>query len=122
MSRLSLVIPAALVTLGGCGDAGAPAADSLEVGREEGVEAPGASDPRMALFDLQTVLEATRAADDSYPTTGEFSYEETWRLQRAVLERAFDEWSYSSQGSQYRLTGTVGGQRFEVSSPDRPAP
>jgi hypothetical protein len=106
----------------GCGDYGEPEAPAPQGSREEADVIAGTSDPLMALFDLQTVLEATRAATDSYPTTGEFTYGETWRVQRAVLDRAFEEWSYSSHGFDYRLTGTAGGQRFEVASPDPSEP
>ncbi len=84
--------------------------------------APRERDPRLLLFDLETALGAVHASGEAYPTTSEFSLQDRWRLQRAALDEAFDEWRYESDGTTYRLTGRRAGRRFTIASPAGSAP
>lgn len=78
--------------------------------------------PRLLLFDVQTALESAKTARGTYPTTAEFEAEEGWSLQRAALSAAFEDWSYESDGTSYRLDGTRRGRTFTIESEpgDRP--
>jgi len=76
-----------------------------------------AGDPRMLLFDLETALEGVRESSGSYPTTAEFQLDDRWEFQRAALHAAFSSWEYASDGSSYRLSGSVEGRRFDIASP-----
>ena len=75
-----------------------------------------ASNPRLLLFDIQTALEGVLQTRGSYPTEDEFRATESWGLQRAALDAAFDSWTYESDGQSYRLTGESGGRGFSISS------
>lgn len=77
-----------------------------------------AGNPRLLLFDLQTALEGVRQTRGSYPTTDEFGATESWALQRAALDAAFDSWTYESDGQTYRLSGQTGGREFGIDSSD----
>jgi hypothetical protein len=132
-SRLPLVAAAALAVaaIAGCGDArSGPEADPAprpfgEAGDLPGATAPGpreqaqaiAGNPRLLLFDLQTALESVRETRGAYPSQDEFGATDSWALQRAALDAAFDAWSYESDGATYRLTGEVEGREFGIHSP-----
>ena len=75
-----------------------------------------ARNPRLLLFDVQTALESAKTARGAYPTSAEFEAGERWSLQRAALSAAFEEWSYESDGTSYRLDGTQGGRTFTIES------
>jgi hypothetical protein len=77
-----------------------------------------AGNPRLLLFDLQTALESVYQTRGSYPSKDEFGATESWDLQRAALDAAFDSWAYESDGQTYRLTGNAGGRDFGISSPE----
>lgn len=77
-----------------------------------------AGNPRLLLFDLQTALEGVRETRGTYPTSDEFQATESWALQRAALDAAFETWSYDSDGGTYRLAGTSGGREFSIRSPE----
>ena len=76
-----------------------------------------ADNPRLLLFDLQTALESVRETRGSYPTEDEFVATESWALQRAALNAAFDSWTYESDGATYRLTGVSAGRELAIESP-----
>ena len=75
-----------------------------------------ARNPRLLLYDLQTALEGVNETRGSYPTVDEFQATETWALQRAALDAAFDTWSYESDGRTYSLSGETGGRTFQIHS------
>ena len=75
-----------------------------------------AGNPRMLLFDIQTALEGVHQTRGSYPTVDELRATETWALQRAALDAAFDSWTYESDGVSYRLMGESGGRGFSIGS------
>lgn len=110
---------------GGPGDADSPAPRPLgEAGDLPGAVAPPeeqaraiADNPRLLLFDLQTALESVRETRGSYPTEDEFGATESWALQRAALDAAFDSWTYESDGATYRLNGMAGGRELGIESP-----
>jgi hypothetical protein len=77
-----------------------------------------AGNPRLLLFDLQTALESVYQTRGSYPTEDELGATESWALQRAALDAAFDAWAYESDGQTYRLTGESGGREFGINSPE----
>ncbi len=76
-----------------------------------------ATSPRLLLFDLQTALEGVRETRGSYPTEDEFGATDSWALQRAALDEAFESWSYESDGGTYRLTGVSAGRELAIESP-----
>ncbi|HEY7471518.1 MAG TPA: DUF4440 domain-containing protein [Gemmatimonadota bacterium] len=75
-----------------------------------------AGNPRLLLFDVQTALEGVRETHGAYPSEDEFRATESWALQRAALDAAFDTWTFESDGQTYRLTGESGGRAFSISS------
>lgn len=75
-----------------------------------------AGNPRLLLYDLQTALEGVNETRGSYPTVDEFQATDTWALQRAALDAAFDAWSYESDGRTYSLSGEAGGRTFKIHS------
>ena len=131
-SRLPLVAAATLaVAIAGCGDARSGSeADPAPRPFGEAGELPGATtptpreqaqaiagNPRLLLFDLQTALESVRETRGAYPSEDEFGATDTWALQRAALDAAFDAWRYESDGVTYRLTGEAEGREFGIHSP-----
>jgi hypothetical protein len=122
---------AAAAASAGCGDArSGPEADPAprpfgEAGDLPGAIAPSpreqaqsiAGNPRLLLFDLQTALESVRETRGAYPSQDEFGATDSWALQRAALDAAFDAWSYESDGATYRLTGEAEGREFGIHSP-----
>lgn len=76
-----------------------------------------ATNPRLLLFDLQTALEGVRETRGSYPSQDEFGATDSWALQRAALDAAFDSWSYESDGQTYRLIGISAGRELAIESP-----
>lgn len=127
---------ASLVALGcgdGAGDAGpapqpltdaqAPAAETPALPEAGSAPSPGeqahaiAGNPRLLLFDLQTALEGVHQTRGSYPSVDELQATDSWALQRAALDAAFDEWTYESDGRSYTLSGTAGGRTFAIHSP-----
>ena len=114
------------LTMGACGDAGEePAPRPLG----EATDLPGSvappqeqarvmgTNPRLLLFDLQTALESVRETRGSYPSEDEFGGTDSWALQRAALDEAFDSWTYESDGQTYRLTGVSAGRELGIESP-----
>jgi hypothetical protein len=77
-----------------------------------------AGNPRLLLFDLQTALESVRETRGAYPSQDEFGATDSWALQRAALDAAFDSWTYESDGAIYRLTGESAGREFGIRSPE----
>lgn len=75
-----------------------------------------AGNPRLLLFDLQTALEGVRETRGSYPTEDEFGATDSWALQRAALDAAFDSWTYESDGATYRLAGVSAGRELAIES------
>lgn len=132
-SRLPLVGAAilAVAVIAGCGDdRSGPGADPAprpfgEAGDLPGTTAPSprqqaqaiAGNPRLLLFDLQTALESVRETRGAYPSQDEFGATDSWALQRAALDAAFDAWSYESDGVTYRLMGEAEGREFGIHSP-----
>jgi hypothetical protein len=114
----------------GCGDGGRdaePAPRPLgEAGDLPGATVPApreqaqaiAGNPRLLLFDLQTALEGVRETRGTYPSEDEFRATESWALQRAALDAAFDAWTYESDGAVYRLTAEAAGREFGIRSPE----
>ena len=76
-----------------------------------------ATNPRLLLFDLQTAFESVRETRGSYPSEDEFGATDSWALQRAALDAAFDSWDYESDGQTYRLTGVSAGRELGIESP-----
>ena len=128
----SLTIVAAALAILGCGDS-RPGSESEPVPRPlgEARDMPGATvaspeeqarviagNPRLLLFDLQTALEGVAQTRGTYPSTDEFGATESWALQRAALDAAFDSWTYESDRQTYRLTGESGGREFGITSPE----
>lgn len=115
----------ALALVAACGGSEEPAPRPLG----EATDLPGAvappeeqaramsTSPRLLLFDLQTALEGVRETRGAYPSEDEFGATDSWSLQRAALDVAFDSWAYESDGATYRLTGTSGGRSLEIESP-----
>lgn len=132
-SRLPLAAAAilAVAAIAGCGDdrpgpESDPAPRPLgQANDPSGTTAPGpreqaqsiAGNPRLLLFDLQTALESVRETRGAYPSQDEFGATDSWALQRAALDAAFDAWSYESDGTTYRLTGEAEGREFGIHSP-----
>jgi hypothetical protein len=119
-------VPLPLALTGACGDAGeepSPRPFGEATGLPGSVAPPReqarviATSPRLLLFDLQTALEGVRETRGSYPTEDEFGATESWALQRAALDEAFDSWSYESDGGTYRLTGASAGRELAIESP-----
>ena len=114
----------------GCGDSPPASDEPAPRPLGEAADLPGAvpsareqaqtiaGNPRLLLFDLQTALEGVRETRGVYPTTDEFQATESWALQRAALDAAFESWSYESDGGTYRLSGQAGGRGFEIGSPE----
>lgn len=104
-------------------DARAPAADTAPLPEAASTPSPGeqaraiAGNPRLLLFDLQTALEGVHQTRGSYPSVDELQATDSWALQRAALDAAFDEWRYESDGRSYTLSGATGGRTFEIHSP-----
>jgi hypothetical protein len=132
-SRLPLAAAAilAVAAIGGCGDdRSGPEADPAPRPFGQANDLPGtttpsprqqaqsiAGNPRLLLFDLQTALESVRETRGGYPSQDEFVATDSWALQRAALDAAFDGWSYESDGATYRLTGEAEGREFGIHSP-----
>lgn len=122
---VAAIVLAALVACGGerpeldGGEAGRAASSGSE--SDEPTSGIARKDPRLLLYDVQTALESARTTDGEYPTNGEFSLEDRWRLLDAALDEAFEEWSYSSDGESYRLVAERDGKRFEIHSPSGPS-
>lgn len=120
---------AVLAILAGCGGdppdreaprpigSGAPEGLGAETAEAPGPAADVPADPRMVLFDVQTALEAGRAAQGTYPVPDAFRYEERWRVQRQRLDAVFDGWDYTSDGETFRLRGTIDERAWDVSVP-----
>jgi hypothetical protein len=115
------------VACGGSGEETQPAPQPLgEAADLPGAVAPPpeqqareiAANPRLLLFDIQTALEGVRQTAGAYPSEDEFGATESWALQRAALDAAFEAWSYESDGQTYRLTGEAGGRGFSIESPE----
>ena len=127
MSRRLLAAALAGAVLAGCGeesrDAGPaprplPGSVATEAAPSAGEQARAiAANPRLLLFDLQTALQGVQETRGSYPTVDEFRAAESWELQRAALDAAFDEWTYESDGATYSLSGEAGGRTFDIHSP-----
>jgi len=128
---LSRATIAAALAILACGDSPDSGSDLAPRPLGEARDMPGATvatpevqaeaiagNPRLLLFDLQTALEGVRQTRGSYPTTDEFGATESWALQRAALDAAFDSWTYESDGKTYRLSGQAGGREFGIGSPD----
>jgi len=81
-----------------------------------------AESPRFLLFDLQTALESSRAGRESYPTEAEFQADDRWLIHRAALDVAFDTWSYESDGSRYRVEGSLEDRTLSIASPEGNGP
>ena len=121
-------VAAALLTAA-CGDSDGSGAGSAPRPLGEATDLPGAvappqeqaraiaDNPRLLLFDLQTALESVRETRGSYPTEDELVATESWALQRAALDAAFDTWTYESDGVTYRLTGVSAGHELAIESP-----
>jgi hypothetical protein len=132
-SRLPFALAAtlAVAAIAGCGDArSGPEADPAPRPFGQASDLPGttapspreqaqsiAGNPRLLLFDLQTALESVRETRGAYPSQDEFGATDSWALQRAALDAAFDDWSYESDGATYRLTGEAEGREFGIHSP-----
>ena len=126
-ARIAGVVAVALAAA--CGDSGGSGAGSAPRPLGEATDAPGAvappqeqaraiaDNPRLLLFDLQTALESIRETRGSYPTEDEFVATESWALQRAALDAAFDTWTYESDGATYRLAGVSAGRELVIESP-----
>ena len=127
----SLITVAASLAILGCGDSPPGSEDAAPRPFGEARDMPGATvaspeeqaqaiagNPRLLLFDLQTALEGIRQTRGIYPSTDEFSATESWALQRAALDAAFDSWTYESEGQTYRLSGEAGGREFGITSPE----
>jgi hypothetical protein len=127
-SRRGLTLAIAVLALG-CGDSGSEEPAPRPFG--EAADLPGAAvpsaqeqaraiagNPRLLLFDLQTALEGVYQTRGAYPTSDEFQATESWALQRAALDAAFDSWSYESDGQTYALSGESGGREFGIHSPE----
>ena len=116
---------AALALIAACGGQDEPAPRPLGEATDlpEAVAPPQeqaralSTNPRLLLFDLQTALEGVRETRGSYPTEDEFGATDSWALQRAALDEAFDSWSYESDGGTYRLTGVSAGREIAIESP-----
>lgn len=110
---LALALPA-------CGESG-PAPDPGTGEPGAGSEAAPAAvlDSRLVLFEVQGRLEAARESAGEYPAVGEFTLNDRWELERAMLEAAFDEWRYAREGDAYTLGGSRAGQRYQIASPPR---
>jgi hypothetical protein len=128
---LSRATIAAALAILACGDSPDSGSDLAPQPLGEARDMPGATvatpevqaeaiagNPRLLLFDLQTALEGVRQTRGSYPTTDEFGATESWALQRAALDAAFDSWTYESDGQTYRLSGQTGGREFGIDSSD----
>lgn len=98
------------------GEAGDLPGATLPAPREQAQAIAG--NPRLLLFDLQTALEGVRETRGTYPSEDEFRATESWALQRAALDAAFDAWSYESDGTAYRLTAEAAGREFGIRSPE----
>lgn len=129
-SRPSLAALAAALAAFACGD-GRSGSEPAPRPLGEASDVPGAAvstprqqaqaiagNPRLLLFDLQTALEGVRQTRGSYPSEDEFGATDSWALQRAALDAAFDSWTYASDGSGYRLTGEAAGREFGIRSPE----
>lgn len=81
-----------------------------------------AESPRFLLFDLQTALESSRAGRESYPTEAEFQADDRWLIHRAALDAAFETWSYESDGSRYRVEGSLGDRTLSITSQEGSGP
>jgi hypothetical protein len=130
VALVAAVAIAAAPAISGCGDSGSrfdPAPRPLG----EAADLPGATvstpreqaqaiagNPRLLLFDLQTALESIRETRGAYPSQDEFRATDSWALQRAALDAAFDAWTYESDGTTYRLTGEAAGREFGIRSPE----
>lgn len=127
--RLSLTTVAAALAILGCGDSTRSESDVVPRPLGEARDLPGAKvaspqeqaqgiagNPRLLLFDLQTALEGVGQTRGSYPSQDEFGATESWALQRAALDAAFDSWTYESDGQTYRLAGKAGGREFAITS------
>jgi hypothetical protein len=123
----ALAVALALVALS-CGDTGESGPAPQPLG--DAADLPGgvvttpqeqaraiATNPRLLLFDLQTALEGVRETRGSYPSQDEFGATDSWALQRAALDAAFDSWSYESDGETFRLTGISAGRELAIESP-----
>ncbi|HJU87006.1 MAG TPA: hypothetical protein VJ788_06540 [Gemmatimonadota bacterium] len=128
-SRTARVLAAAVALAAmACGDTGESGPAPQPLG--DASELPGgvvstpqeqaraiATNPRLLLFDLQTALEGVRETRGSYPSQDEFGATDSWALQRAALDAAFDSWTYESDGQTFRLTGTSAGRALSIESP-----
>ncbi len=123
-----ILIAAVALTAMACRDTGEPDPAPRPLG--DATDLPGAAvappqeqarviatSPRLLLFDLQTALEGVRETRGSYPTEDEFGATDSWALQRAALDEAFESWSYESDGGTYRLTGVSAGRELAIESP-----
>lgn len=132
-SRLVAAFVAALALAAlpsGCGDSSPGGGEPTPRPLGEAADLPGAvpspreqaqtiaGNPRLLLFDLQTALEGMRETRGAYPTTDEFQATDSWALQRAALDAAFESWSYESDGVTFRLSGRAGGRDLGIRSPE----
>ena len=121
----------ALAAFGGCSDSRSGTEEPVPRPFGETADLPGAAvpsaqdqaraiagNPRLLLFDLQTALEGVRETRGAYPTSDEFQATESWALQRAALDAAFESWSYESDGGTYRMAGMSGGREIAIRSPE----
>lgn len=127
--RTRIAAVAAALLAAACGDSGGSGAGPAPRPLGEAADLPGAvappgeqaraiaDNPRLLLFDLQTALESVRETRGSYPNEDEFVATESWALQRAALDAAFDAWTYQSDGVTYRLTGVAAGREIAIESP-----
>ena len=115
------------LTAAACGESGGSGSEPRPLGGAAdlpGAAAPPeeqarmiATNPRLLLFDLQTALEGVRETRGSYPSEDEFGATESWALQRAALDAAFESWTYEAEGQTYRLTGVSAGRELAIESP-----
>lgn len=130
LAIVAAVAIAAASPISGCGDSSSRS-DPEPRPLGEAADLPGATvatprdqaeaiagNPRLLLFDLQTALESIRETRGVYPSEDEFGATDSWALQRAALDAAFDAWTYESDGATYRLTGTASGREFGIRSPE----
>ena len=129
-SRRARILIAAVALAAACGEQGESGSGPPPRPLGEATDLPGATvvppreqarviaaNPRLLLFDLQTALEGVRETRGSYPTEDEFGATDSWALQRAALDAAFESWSYESDGGTYRLTGVAAGRELAIESP-----
>ena len=124
------LVAVALASLAlGCGESRSGSGEPTPRPLDEAADPPGAAapstqeqaraiagNPRLLLFDLQTAIEGVFQTRGAYPTSDEFQATESWGLQRAALDAAFDSWSYESDGRTYALSGEADGREFGIHS------